>query len=604
MSIINNLLKKLNNSNLTPISGTDAAFLITESPNSPMHVGTLTVVEGTISFERFKNSLANKIHQLPKFRQKLVSVPFNLDFPYWVDDPNFNLDTHLRRIALPNPKDWNTLRELTSSIFSTPLDLRRPLWSIDFIEGLDGLSQVPLGSVGIVSKMHHVMVDGVSGMGIMGVLYDKKPNPEKNESVPPPYKPASIPDDLSILLKSYVGFVKEPLKLPKVLGQNFVRNIKNRVTKQVLPAQELPGSIYSVPRTIFNGNISPKRKWGTAILSFDRVKVLKNIMGVTLNDVVLAICAGALRKYLLEKNKLPKQSLVANIPVSIRAKEDTKNMNNQFSNMIVPIATDIEHPVERLIAINEYTLRGKEKHKALGAKTIAQMADAIPFGLANMAAGIYSRYNLTKLHKPIFNLTITNVPGPQTPLYLGGHKLHSLLGMGPLIDGQGLIIAILSYNGTITISPTSDAKTMPDINVFCRYLWESANELEAFILEGQQKKKVARKPVSDAFFHTLRKYLKDNPDSYKNLSGTFQFQITGQIPSEWQVNLDKGIVKKGKYKKPDVRLTVTDQHLNRIANLEIGVTEAKIQGRLKVEDFNNKFEELADLIIQMGYNKS
>lgn len=482
------ILDKFDNLNLTPVSGTDAAFLISESPNSPMHIGSGTIVEGSLSFDDFKAILKASIHKMPKFRKRLISVPFNVDFPYWIDDPNFDIDIHIQRIALPKPHNWSTLRELASSIFSTPLDMRRPPWSIHFIEGLDNASPVPKGSVAILTKIHHVMIDGMSGMDLMKLFFQPTPDKIKIEKNIPEYRPEPIPDDLSLLMKSYVNFLKEPLKLPKAASLLLAKNLKSKATKWMMPKNDLPNSSYSVPRTIFNGNISPRRTWGTAILELDRVKALKKAMDVTLNDVVLAICAGALRKYLLEKDKLPTLPLVANVPISVRSKSENNEMNNKISNLVVPIATHIEDPIERLEVIHEHTYRGKQKHKTMGAKTLSKMADAVPFGLVNLAAGIYSRYNLSKLHKPIFNVTISNVPGPQQPIYINGHKVFTTLAMGPLIDGLGLIIIILSYNGTLTISSTSDAKTMPDVDVFSRYIRESANELEAIILKEKGQK--------------------------------------------------------------------------------------------------------------------
>lgn len=209
-------------------------------------------------------------------------------------------------------------------------------------------------------------------------------------------------------------------------------------------------------------------------------------MGTTLNDVMLAICAGALRKYLLEKEKLPNKPLVAMVPISTRTDADGKTSGNQVSSMLIQLATNIADPIERLEVIHENTIREKSYQGAIGAKTLANMAEAVPFGIANQAAQVYSRFQLSKLHKPVFNVTITNVPGPQFPIYMNGHQLQAIMGMAPIIDGMGLIITILSYNGIITISPTSDAKTMPDIDVFTRQLRESANELEAAILNNKK----------------------------------------------------------------------------------------------------------------------
>ncbi|MEL6975228.1 MAG: wax ester/triacylglycerol synthase domain-containing protein, partial [Bacteroidota bacterium] len=290
------------------ISGYDAAFLYAESPTSPMHIATLVVVEDSLEFKDFKKIVASKLHLMPKFRQRLLNVPMNLDYPYWVDDPNFELDLHLHRMKLPEPSNWETLRRTTSSIFSAPLDLRRPLWSINFIEGIDEIAQVPKGSVAIVSKVHHVMIDGNSGVGLMGILFDKddKAKPIDLSKVKK-FDPDPLPDDISLLLKSGYGFLKNPFKLPKTIAETAVAFIKTRTSKTLSIQKEFTSARYPVPITIFNGNISPKRTWGTAILEFDRVNSLRKSTGGSINDLILAFCAGAIRRYLQEREKLPLQ---------------------------------------------------------------------------------------------------------------------------------------------------------------------------------------------------------------------------------------------------------------------------------------------------------
>ena len=415
--VIQDFLESALDDSIQQISGSDAAFLYAESPSSPMHIATLTIVEGSLEFEDFKAIVASKLHLIPKFRKRLLNVPMNLDYPYWVDDPNFDIDLHINRLKLPDPSNWKTLREMTSSIFSSPLDLRRALWSIDFIEGLDEVSQVPKGSVAIVSKVHHVMIDGSSGVGIMGILFDKSVD-DKNKEIPKPksFEPDELPDELSLLLKSSQTFFKDPLRIPKLVGETAFSFLKGNITSS-FNLKKPQRSSFSTPNTIFNNSVSPKRTWGTAILSFDRINTLRKIMNVSVNDMILAICAGGIRRYLAEKEKLPVQSLVANVPISIRVKSEKQEMNNQISNMLVRIATHINDPIERLDYIQEQTNRGKTRHKAVGAKALAKMADAVPFGLANLAAGLYSKYNIKEFHRPPFNVTITNVPGPQIPLY-------------------------------------------------------------------------------------------------------------------------------------------------------------------------------------------
>jgi WS/DGAT/MGAT family acyltransferase len=380
------------------VSGSDAAFLYAESPTSPMHIASLNIVEGSLKFEDFKEIVASKLHLIPRFRQRLLNVPMNLDYPYWVDDPNFDLDLHLNRIKLPDPSNWSTLRSLTSTLFSSPLDLRRPLWSVHFIEGIDEIAQVPKGSVAIVTKVHHVMIDGSSGVGIMGVLYDSDADgKQKKRSKPKAYNPEPLPDELSLLLKSGYGFLKNPFRIPKTIGETVFNFVKSKAASKLSIQKEFSSTNFPVPITIFNGSISAKRTWGTALLSFDRINLLRKAIGGSINDIILAICAGAIRRYLAEKEKLPIHPLVANVPISIRT-EDSSQMNNQIANMMIQLGTHIEDPLKRLEYIQEQTMLGKSRHNTLGAKTLAKMADVVPFGLANLAAGLYSKYNIKDLH--------------------------------------------------------------------------------------------------------------------------------------------------------------------------------------------------------------
>lgn len=538
------------------ISGSDAAFLYAESPTSPMHIATLNIVEGSLNFEDFKEIVASKLHLIPKFRQRLLNVPMNLDYPYWVDDPNFDLDLHLNRIKLPDPSNWRTLRSLTSTLFSSPLDLRRPLWSVHFIEGIDEIAQVPKGSVAIVTKVHHVMVDGSSGVGLLGVLYDSDPKgKQKKRLKPKPFNPEPLPDELSLLLKSGYGFLKNPLKIPRTVAETAYSFIRSQAASKLSIQKEFSSTKFPVPITIFNGKISAKRTWGTAILSFDRINALRKIMGGSINDIILAICAGAIRRYLVEKEKLPLHPLVANVPISIRTETNTE-MNNQIANMMIQLATHIEDPLERLEYIQEQTMLGKSRHNTMGAKTLTKMADVVPFGLANLAAGLYSKYNIKDLHRPPFNVTITNVPGPRGALYLNGHKVVSIFGLTPVVDGFGLIIAAFSYNGQVSITTTSDAKTMPDADVFSKYIRESANELEGLVQKlgnGTSLIKTSKneKIKSGPFFTTLKKFLKDNPKAIKSIKGSYHVQVgVGDRTDGYEIDLTQAtaVIKKKEFR--------------------------------------------------------
>lgn len=595
------ILDQFSNKKIEAISGMDATFIYGETPTQHMHVGSVAVIEGSLEFETFKKTIHSRLHLIPKLRKRLVMVPFSIDYPYWVDDPDFDIDLHIHRIALPSPGSWRELREVASTIFSEPLDRNRPLWSFTFVEGLDSIPQVPKGSVAIISKIHHVAVDGMAGAGIMSLIFDM--TKEVKEIPPPrPYRPAPIPNELAMMLRSTISFAKTPLKFPKLISEAVSATVKSGMITRTR-SLELPTSPFSAPKSPLNGIVSARRKWNSAILSLDRVKALKKIMDTTLNDVVLAICAGALRRYLLEKKKLPHKPLVAMVPISTRTEADGNTSGNQVSSMLVQLATNVEDPIERLQTIHENTVRGKTYQQAIGAKTLANMAEAVPFGIANQAARVYSRYNLSKLHNPVFNVTITNVPGPQFPIYLNGHQLLAVMGMAPILDGMGLIITVLSYNGLITLSPTSCAKTMPDIDTFTRYLRESANELEAAILEHQKKgvKKKKPKPTkakSDKFFEHIKKFIKANPEAIYPNSGVYQFHITGAVPSDWKLDFNKspGTVRKSKAGTADVTLTISDQHLMRIAAGKLNVQTAFIQGRLKVKGDTAKAIKLGKIL--------
>ena len=581
------ILESLAKETLTPISGMDATFLYTETPTSPMNIGSVIVIDGSIDFQTFKDTVHSRIHQFAKLRQRLIYVPMSIDYPYWVDDPNFDIDLHIKHIALPKPGSWKELRKTASQIFSEPFDQNRPLWSMVFVEGLDTLPQVPPGSVAVISTIHHVAVDGVGGAGLLSLFLDF--TPEKVAIPPPqPYTPAPLPNHIQLIVNSTMSFAKDPFKFPKIISNTLKATIRAGVLSR-MQSSELPTAPFTAPPTPLNGIISGVRKWNSAILSLQRIQQIKTVMGTTLNDVLLAICYGALRRYLDEKGKLPEKSLVSLVPISTRNK-DENNTDNQISAMLVQIATNVEDPIERLETIHENNNRGKNYQGAIGAKTLAGMANAIPFGIANQAARLYSRYKISEFHKPIFNVAITNVPGPQTPLYINGHKMITVMGAAPVIDGMGLIITILSYDGHITISPVSDTNSMPDLDEFTIFIRESANELEAAVIEYQKKKKKALpkrkvKPESDKLFANLDKFLKSMPDNGKPKSGVFQFKINGDELSEWVVDISTypATVKKGNSESSDATFTINEEHLDRIAAGKLDVQTAFIQGRLKID---------------------
>lgn len=459
------------------LSGLDATFLYLESDTVPMHIGGVAVLSGTLSFEDFKQFLLERVHTVPRLRQKLVSVVENVDRPYWVDDPDFDIDNHVRAQELSSPGGWRELRSLAGDVFSGQIERSKPLWEFVFVSGVDNIAQVPKGSVALISKIHHAGFDGKSGADLMSMLFDLSPKPS-----PVPLGSDSgvseAPGTLGLLGRSAVELVKRPAKLPGLMWDAGKAALKASYLTRIegLRAPTLP---FSAPKSILNQPVDRQRQWDSAVLELHRVKALrKGVKGASLNDAVLTICAGALRRYLHEKGELPDEPLVAMVPVSTRTDDEKNAMGNQVSAMYVQLATDIDDPIARFKQIVTNTHAEKQYQNALDARSLMGFAELIPFGLASVASRFYAKYALAKRHKPFFNLVITNVPGPPVPVYLSGHQLLVNMGTAPVYDGMALIVPVFSYANTISLSPTSTAKIMPDMNLFTRYLRESALELE------------------------------------------------------------------------------------------------------------------------------
>jgi WS/DGAT/MGAT family acyltransferase len=574
------------NHTMEALSGLDAAFLYMETPTSPMHIGSLAVLEGSLQFEDFRELLQARLHLVKSFRQRLVEVPFHLDRPYWADDPHFNIDWHLHHTALPRPGGWRQLRKLCSRIFSQPLDRTRPLWEIVFVEGLDAVPQVPPGSVALISKVHHCAVDGVSGADIMGALFDLSPEP-RDVPAPPSEATPPLPGDVELLARTSLELVRRPLRVVGLAKDLAKATVKTGVVSQA-KGMGAPTMPFQAPRTPLNGSVSSNRVWNTALLQLDRIKRLKKIMNCTVNDVVLAICAGALRRYLQGRDALPDKPLVTMCPISVRAEEQRGAMGNQVSAMFVQLATNIEDPIERLRQLQKNTTQGKTYQHAIGANALMETSELIPFGLAGRAARMYARSELAPKHRPIINCVITNVPGPQVPLYLGGHRLLANMGMAPIIDGMGLIITVFSYNGVVSLSSISCPQMMPDIDVFTRYIWESANELEACILALDIAKEAEEdKPAVDirTVFQALQGHLKDNPDMSFPAKGVYQFDVVGEQEQSWVFDLQAtpAAIDEGGREDAMCTLKMSAPHIASMVTGELDGTAAFMQGKLKVE---------------------
>jgi diacylglycerol O-acyltransferase / wax synthase len=461
------------------MSGLDASFLYFETPNMHMHVmGVIvfdpsTVPEG-YSFENVKDKMSKRLHLVPPFRRKLAPIPFNLHHPVWVEDANFDLDYHIRRIGCPEPGGEKELAELVGDIASRPLDRDRPLWEMYIVEGLQN------GYVASVAKMHHCTIDGVSGANLMVHLFDLEPNPAEDKGADVPWEPDRMPTDIERIGYAIASRVRRPLNLFKVLPATAqsVMNVVSRRRGGDGSGMAMP---FSAPRTSFNQPITPHRRTAFSTTSLEEVKEIKKAFGVTVNDVVLTIVSSALRKYLEGRGELPDKPLIATCPVSVRSEEE-KIGSNQVSAMFTSLATDIPDPVERLRAIHESSKGAKEEHNAIGADILSNWGEfAAPTTFA-LAARMYTGLRLAERHPVIHNLVISNVPGPPFPLYFAGAKLVGLNPLGPIFDGAGLNITVLSYVDNINWGFIACRELMPD-------LWDLADAIgqaQAELLKAAQ----------------------------------------------------------------------------------------------------------------------
>ena len=474
------------------LTGMDASFLYLETPNAPMHISSLAIYDqstapgGKVRFKDLIENYSNRLRVMPPMTRKLVEVPLNLDHPYWVSDGNYDPEFHIRHLALPRPGDWRQLCILISRLHARPLDRDHPLWEAYVIEGLDNVEGVPEGSFAVFSKTHHAAIDGTSGMEMTAAIHDLSPD-YKTSQKPVMINIDSHPSKLELIARSQLNNIKKPFHFISV-ARNTVPGMArayNATRKGELQ------QVKNVPRTRFNGKVSPHRVFQAITVDLEDVKGIKNaVPGATVNDAALTIVGGALRKYLTEHAELPEHSLAAMAPVNVRSDADNTG-GNIVSALTVQIRTDIEDPMERLAAVHNGTKDAKQYSNAVGAKAMTDYSQFIPSTLTAQAARLASRWGLMSRVKPTFNCVVTNVPGPPVPLYSTGAKMVANFGTGPVQDGLGLFHVIGSYCGQFTISATSCRDMMPDPDFYRECLQASFDELVA--AAGVKSKPAARK---------------------------------------------------------------------------------------------------------------
>lgn len=481
------------------LSGLDASFLYMETANSPMHIGALAIYDpstapgGAVGFKQILANMAQRAHKVPSMNNVLVEVPMRMDHPYWRSSGAFDPEFHIRHISLPKPGDWRQLAIQVARLHARPLDRARPLWEFYIVEGLDNIEGYPPGCFAVVSKMHHAAIDGASGVEITSVIHDLAADHQstRGDAVPTDREPSYM----ELIWRSQINNIKTPARVFEV-AKNTVPGFAKMVTGL---ARGKLKRVTDIPRTRFNTNVSPHRAFDAVEFALDNIKRIKNCHpGVTVNDVALTICGGALRKYLINKKELPERSLVAMAPVNIRTKDKEGTAGNQVSQMTVRVGSNVDDPIERLKEVHSGTANAKELTNAVGAKTMTDYAQFIPSTLTASAAKLYSRLGLANKIKPSYNCVITNVPGPQIPLYFTGAELKSSFALGPPIDGMGLFHGLGSYCGKFNISVSACREMMPDPAFYAQCLQESFDELLAasIALEPKPTKRSSTKKTA------------------------------------------------------------------------------------------------------------
>ena len=446
------------------LSGLDASFLYLETSSQPLHVCSIleldtSTMPGGYTFERLRDELSLRIKAMPQLREKLADSPFNLDHPVWVEDRDFDVDRHVHRIGLPPPGGREELAQIAGHIAGLPLDRSRPLWEMWVIEGVGETDARRGGRVAVMTKMHHAGVDGVTGANMMSQMCSLEPD------APPP-EPVDGPGDaseLAIVAGGLARFVSRPLHLLNTLP-GTVSSVVDTIRR--VRSGSAMTSPFTAPKTVFNAPITTHRNVAYAELDLGDVKKVKDHFGIKVNDVVMALTSGALRQLLIDRGELPDVSLVAMVPVSVHGKSDRPG-RNQVSGMFSRLETQIADPAERLEAIARSNSLAKQHNSAISATLLQDWTQFAAPAVFGTAMRLIAKSRLTS-RRPVHNLVVSNVPGPQVPLYYLGCEIVAMYPLGPLFHGSGLNITVMSLNGKLDVGLIGCPELLPD-------LWELAD---------------------------------------------------------------------------------------------------------------------------------
>lgn len=464
------------------LSSQDAAFVYSETPAWHMHVAALGIadpsqapipIDGDL-LDRLRELILERLPEMPQFRWKLIDTPLGLDRPYWVEARDLDPDHHIRRVTLPAPGTDAQLDELVDELVSTKLDRHQPLWETYLIDGLEG------GRVAMLTKVHHALIDGVSGAGLMEILLDLSPEPRPPSTATREHAGSEAPSRPARLVR---GLQSALIETPTRMASFTAQSVRQGVTAatRLLPgaaARQMPTIPFQAPRTVLNGEFSPRRHLSRAQVELDRLRQLKDAHEVKVNDVILTVVSGALRTYLDELGELPRQPLVAQCPVSLRDNGNEHEVGNKVGSIFVNLATHVEDPVERLRCIAASTGAAKELRQVVARHQRVGVTEVFVPGLIGLGARLYTAMHLERALPPV-NLVVSNVAGPPMRLYVAGAPLVAMYPMGPLLLGMGLNITAFSHDGVVDVGVFTCPDLVPEPDSIAGHLYDALEDLES-----------------------------------------------------------------------------------------------------------------------------
>lgn len=469
------------------LSAQDAQFLYFQTGELHTHIMGIYIYDpatapgGKVRFRDIVQQVRDRMHTSPVFRRKLYRLPLDFDHPYWIEDEHFDVEAHISHARLPEPGDWRQFCIHVARHFSRPMDMNRPLWDIYVIEGLDRIPGIAPGSYALLHRVHHSAIDGTAGALMFAALNDKDAAGTPAIVLPDEQAEAGRRPGLDeVLTRATIANIRSPFNLARA-AMSFMPNLLGAFQDRLSNAEENKAA--GVPVTRFNDAVSPHKMFDATSVPLADVSALRKLVaGATINDVVLTICGGALRRYLLGHGELPDESLVAIAPINARSSAGgTEAQGNNISAMTLKLSTTIADPVERLAAIRAFTADAKEAKAGLSARIMTDLSKHIP---GATLAGIARMVSNPHLALRQANVLISNVPGPQNQLYMNGARLTHYYAMGPLANNLGLFISIVSYNGQMNFSITSERVMLPDISVMKDMIVEEFTELMSSLGKG------------------------------------------------------------------------------------------------------------------------